>query len=120
MSDGEQPQVNPGVLLAQRMVEEMVLMREALTKQREATVEQTAVMDTVTGYFEVIDRVVELMAESNQKPNWDLFLRAWEQASEEVFDGDDDDEGGGDGPPEAAPKRPAPGGFRRKPFVTQG
>jgi len=118
MPEGDQ--VNPGVLLAQRMVEELVLMREALAQQRKATVEQTAVSDTLTGYFEVLDRTVELMAESEQKPNWDLFLRSWAEASEEVFDGDDDDEPGEGGDAPAAPKTPAPGGFRRKPFVTQG
>ena len=115
----EQPQINPAIMLASKLIEEMVLLRKTLTDHRESVEENTKIQDQIAGYLEVVDRTVELMADSQQRPTWNLFLDSWTKAAEEIFgeDDDDDEEGGGD--PEPMP-RGRPPGLGRKPFVTQG
>lgn len=114
------PEQNPqsvGFTLATQLIRELVLLRECFVALGERIDRLEDTIDEMNANHAVVSRTVEIMGESDHRPNWNEFLDAYGKAEAEIFnrgdgDGDEDDpdEDGGepvprDGRPSGSPRR---------------
>lgn len=86
----------PGEILAVQMLENLSRSNALIEGSQKLSQEAVAQLDTLNGWFDVVDRTMELLdeqvSEGKDKISLKDFVKAWVQAADEILGEDEEDE----------------------------
>ena len=99
MSGPEMDPMKPrltGEELAASMVEQLVILNARLEAQTQLIMEQSSLMDTLCGHFDVMHLAMDMATEleGKIKPTFVDFAKCWKAAADEILPEEDEEEDG--------------------------